>query len=269
MKAVILARGRGTRMQRNADTAALTDEQRRVAAAGLKAMMPFNGRPFLDYVLSTLADAGCADVCLVVGPEHHEVRDYYTRVRPPSRVRVTFAEQPQPRGTADAVLAIQPFAAGDPFLVVNADNLYPADVLRRLAALEGQGLPAFSRDALIRDSNIPADRVRDYAILRIDREARVADIVEKPDDATLRSMGREFFVSMNCWRLDARIYDACRQVSPSPRGELELPNAVRYAIQTLRQTFRAFEVHAGVLDLSNQSDVAAVASRLAGVEARP
>lgn len=269
MRAVVLARGRGTRMQRDAGHVTLTDEQRRVAASGVKAMMPFSGRPFLDYVLSTLADAGCDDVCLVVGPEHGEIRDYYTRARPPSRVRVAFAVQVEPRGTADAVLAIQEYAGSGPFLVMNSDNLYPADVLRRLADLDGQGLPAFSRDALIRDSNIPADRVRDYAILRMTGDGRVEDIIEKPDAATLGSMGDEFFVSMNCWRLDARIFDACRQVPPSPRGELELPNAVRYAIHTLGQTFRAFEVHAGVLDLSNRSDVAAVASRLAGVEARP
>ena len=41
-------------------------------------MIPI-GRPFLDYVLSGLADAGYRRVCLVVGPEHQAVRDYYRR----------------------------------------------------------------------------------------------------------------------------------------------------------------------------------------------
>jgi glucose-1-phosphate thymidylyltransferase len=55
-KAAVLARGLGTRM-RQADSAARLDaEQEAIAQTGLKAMIPI-GRPFLDYVLSGLADA--------------------------------------------------------------------------------------------------------------------------------------------------------------------------------------------------------------------
>ena len=71
--AVILARGLGTRMRREDGAAALGDDQARVAATGVKAMIPI-GRPFLDYILSGLADAGLRDVCLVIGPEHAAVR---------------------------------------------------------------------------------------------------------------------------------------------------------------------------------------------------
>ena len=91
MKALVLARGKGTRMQRADRTAAVGAAQSSVADTGLKAMIPFR-RPFLDYVLSALADAGCLDICLVIGPEHGVVRDYYERTRPPERVRLTFAD---------------------------------------------------------------------------------------------------------------------------------------------------------------------------------
>lgn len=251
--------------------AGLTPEQARAADAGVKAMIPFGGRPFLDYVLSALADAGCADICLVVAPEHGELRDYYTRVRPPERVRVSFAVQPEARGTADAVLAAQPFTGDDPFLAMNSDNYYPVDVLRRLAALDGPGLPAFSRQSLLHESNIPPDRVRAYAVLQLAPDGTLEDIVEKPDDATLARMGDEFFVSMNCWRLDGRIYEACRAIPPTPERnhEKELPNAVRYAIRTLRQRFQTFPARTGVLDLSHRSDIADVARRLSAIEARP
>ena len=74
-QAVILARGLGTRMRREAEgtSAALSDEQRRAAAQGAKGMMPLGGRPFLDYVLSALADAGIGDVVLVVAPDHGQI----------------------------------------------------------------------------------------------------------------------------------------------------------------------------------------------------
>ncbi len=102
-------------MQRAASPATATPEQRRIADSGVKGMIPFR-RPFLDYVLSALADAGCRQVCLVIGPEHDTVRDYYQRVRVPRRVEIAFAEQRDARGTADAVLSAEAFAGDDPFL---------------------------------------------------------------------------------------------------------------------------------------------------------
>ncbi len=83
------------------------------------------------------------DVCLVIGPEHDVVRDYYERTDRRERVRVSFADPAEARGTADAVLSAETFAGDVPFLVLNADNYYPVDVLRALVALDGPGLPAF------------------------------------------------------------------------------------------------------------------------------
>ncbi len=269
MKAVVLAAGRGTRMQKAAASDGLTPEQAAMADAGLKAMMPFGGVPFLDYVLRAIGDAGCTDVCLIVGPGHDLVRDYYTVTRPPRRIRVSFLVQEAPRGTADALQSARAFAADGPFLVMNSDNYYPADVLRTLAALDGQGLPAFSREGLLRDAHIEPRRVRDYALLRIGADGALEDIIEKPDEATAAAMAHDALVSMNCWRFDGRIFEACRRVPPSPRGELELPGAVRFAIHEMQMRFTAFRADAAVLDLSNRSDVPAVARQLATLEAKP
>lgn len=255
------------------DRAVLDAAQSTAASTGLKAMIPFR-RPFLDYVLSALADAGCTDVGLVIGPEHNVVREYYTHEHPPSRVRVSFVVQQEARGTADAVLAAESFAGGDPFLVLNSDNYYPVDVLRSLAAANGHALPAFRRSTLIERSNIDPDRVRSYAILTIDREGSLVDIVEKPDAATFARFEQtmdasDIRVSMNCWRFMPSILTACRLVTPSARGELELPNAVRYAVQTLGERFTAIPVDAGVLDLSRREDIAEVERRLATIDPHP
>ena len=269
MKAVVLARGKGTRMQRADEGTPLSEAQRRAAESGMKAMMPLR-RPFLDYVLSALADAGVRDVCLVIGPEHGIVRDYYTTEAPPMRLRVSFAIQDEARGTADAVLAAEAFAGSDPFLVLNADNYYPVAIYRGLAALDGPGLPAFSRDALLRESNFDAERVRSFAILTVAPTGDLLDVVEKPAADTFDALARgDVLVSMNIWRFDRSIFAACRAIGPSPRGELELPNAVRHAVQVLGQRFRTFRVEAGVLDVSRRGDVAEVERRLAMVMPRP
>ena len=268
MKAVVLARGKGTRMQRAASDAAATAEQARIADTGVKGMIPFR-RPFLDYVISGLADAGCRQVCLVIGPEHDSVREYYERVRVPERVEVAFAVQPDARGTADAVLAAETFAGGDPFLAINADNYYPVAALRALTALDGQGLAAFPRAALVAESNIDPARIRSFALLTIDAHGDLADIVEKPDADTESRHGDRAAVSMNCWRFGPSIFEACRRIEPSARGEIELPSAVRFSIQVLHERFRAIRVDAGVLDLSRREDIAGVERRLADVDPRP
>jgi glucose-1-phosphate thymidylyltransferase len=262
VKAVILARGKGTRMRQPDAAAPLGAAQDAMAAAGLKAMIPIRGRPFLDYVLSALADADCLDVCLVVGPEHSVVREHYTKTRRPERVRVQFAVQARARGTADAVLAAERFAGRDPFLVLNADNYYPVDVYRALGALDGPGLAAFRRDALVRLGTIDPERVRSFALLRLTPAGDLEDIVEKPDEGTLAAAGESAYVSMNCWRFGPSIFEACRRVAPSPRGELELPEAVRYAVRRMGERYRAIPFEAGVLDLSRRGDVAEVAQRL-------
>ena len=267
MKAVVLARGKGTRMQRESQAATADAAQARAADSGVKGMIPFR-RPFLDYVLSALADAGCNDVCLVIGPGPSLIRDHYD-AHPPGRVHVTYAVQEAPLGTANAVLAARAFAADDPFLVLNSDNYYPVDVLRALASLDGPGLPAFQRSALIAQSNIDPERVRSYAMLTIGAGGDLVDIVEKPDAATFARFGDEVPVSMNCWRFDASIFEACEQIQPSPRGELELPNAVRHAVRAMGVRYRTFPVATGVLDLSSREDIAEVERRLAHVDPRP
>jgi dTDP-glucose pyrophosphorylase len=326
-RALVLARGLGTRMQRPDGDAALTDAQRRAADAGLKPLMPIAGRPFLDYVLTSLADAGLRRVGLVVAPDHDAIAAYYAS-HPPARVALDFIVQPEPLGTADAVRAAEPWTEGRPFLVMNGDNLYPVRALADLASLDEPGLPAFDADDLVRSSNIPAERIRAFALIEIDADGYLSAIVEKPadsippatdtippgtdsippgtdsiprgtdsipprtdsippkggsytttpvvsafrrndDDAVASAFRRNSAkVSMNCWRFDARIFDACRDVPRSARGEYELPEAVGLAVRR-GVRFRAIPATGPVLDLSRRADASDVERRLAGVEPRP
>jgi glucose-1-phosphate thymidylyltransferase len=265
-KAVILARGLGTRMRVADDRAQLSREQAAVADTGLKAMIAID-RPFLDYVLSALADAGFTEACLVIGPEHGVVREYYEK-NPPSRVRVNFAIQEKPLGTADALLAASGFIGEDAFVVLNADNYYPPEVLRLLRAEREPALPAFERGALIRDGNIPPERIARYALLDVDDDGYLRRVVEKPDAETERAFGPDAAVSMNVWLLTPAILEACRRVAPSARSEVELPNAIQWAIEHLGMRLRALPVRAAVLDLSHRGDIPEVTARLRGVPVR-
>ena len=162
-KAIVLARGLGTRMRAEAASTPLAQDQADMAAAGLKAMIPV-GRPFLDHVLSVLADAGFDTICVVIGPEHGVVRDYYAGLAL-ARLRLVFAEQAAPRGTADAVYAARWFAGDDGFVVVNGDNLYPVASCRALRMADGPALVGFTRTGLLRDGLIAADRLASFAVI--------------------------------------------------------------------------------------------------------
>jgi len=262
-KAVILARGLGSRMRKGDTVAAVDGAQSLAADAGMKAMIPID-RPFLDYVLSSLADAGITDVCLVIGPEHDRIRAYYQHEVSLTRLRVQFAIQAEPLGTANAVLAAETFAAGDHVLVLNSDNYYPERAYRALVALRDPAVPGFDRAALIAESNISEAKIRAFALLRVSADGWLEDLVEKPDEATFTAMGPHAPVSMNLWSVPPSIFDACRRVHPSSRGELELPGAVRLAVREMGVRFRVIPVAAGVLDLSARDDIAPVAAALRG-----
>lgn len=263
----MLARGLGTRMRSADPDVTLADVQQRAADAGRKAMMPIGGRPFLDFVLSAAADAGVTRVAVVVAADHEDLRRHYRQLAPPRRVSLDFVVQPAPLGTADAVLAAERWTEGEPFLVMNGDNLYPADAIRSIALLDEAALAAFDRDDLVRSGNIEPARVSAFALIETDAAGWLTHIIEKPD-VTPGSSGPHPRVSMNLWRFDARIFDACRDVPRSPRQEYELPLAVGLA---LARGMRVRVVPAGgpVLDLSRRADAAELSRRLAGVTPQP
>jgi dTDP-glucose pyrophosphorylase len=267
-KAVIMARGLGTRMRKADEATSLSNDQLAAAGAGIKAMIPI-GRPFLDYVLSGLADAGFSRACLIIGPEHQIMKDYYSVQSPPKRIRVDFAVQQQPLGTADAVSAAKAFAGNESFLVINSDNYYPVPALRAMRDLGRAGVALFDRDRLVAESNIPEDRVLKFALAKVSQDGYLERILEKPSQEAMRELSPPVYVSMNCWVFSPVIFRACQSIRPSARGELELTDAVQYAIDNLDERFKVLPYRGAVLDMSSRSDIAVVAEKLQGLNPNP
>lgn len=261
-----MARGLGTRMRKAAVGVSLTAEQASAAQAGVKAMISLDGRPFLDYVISSLADAGFDQFCLVIGPEHDLIRDYYDSCEK-SRVEITYAIQEQPLGTADAVAAAEHFAGDDRVLVVNSDNFYPEDAVARLREVPASATLGFTKRAMIDQSNIDPERIRAFALLDSDDSGQLTDIIEKPAPEVVDAAGETALVSMNCFLLTPRIFEACRSIEKSARGEYEIVDAVRWMVEQ-GERFAVVPVEAGVLDMSNRGDIASVVDALGGREVK-
>ena len=259
--AVVLARGLGTRMRANSPAGSgLTSQQATAAASGYKALMPIGEHRLIDYSLSALVDAGIERAILVVGPEHEDFRRHIDSLEL-TRLTIDLAVQVNPLGTADAVLSAEAAVDGEPFLMVNGDNYYPRQVLRDLARHRGNALAGFDRAALVAESNIPAERIAAFALVRA-RDGALEEIVEKPPTEVVQAAGPHAPVSMNAFRFTPEIFAACRRITPSPRGELEIVDAVR----ALPGPVSVLPATGGVLDLSRREDIAEVEARLSGTE---
>lgn len=269
MTAVVLAAGRGTRLRDSNATHLHTAAQREAAALGLKVMMPVDadGGRWIDYVLDALARAGCTDIVLVAPPDHEDLRIHLERT-PCARLRLRFAVQAVPDGTAGAVLAAAPVVDAPSFLVVNGDTIYPVDAVRATAAIDGCGLAAFTRRSLMQESGLPVEKVAAFALAERDASGWLTGLVEKPSVATMAGLGPEALVGVNLWKMVPAVFDACRDAPLSPRGERELPDAALLAVA--RGTpFRVVETSGRLFDLTTAADVPVATRALMPQDSRP
>jgi dTDP-glucose pyrophosphorylase len=251
-KAVILARGLGTRMRAVDENSKLDSEQAKIAELGIKALIPIaDKKTFLDFVLENLRSAGFTDICLIIGDEHEILKDFCRKNG------LHFAIQEKPLGTANAVLSAEKFVNGELFLMVNADNLYQVKDLHLLQKLDSAGLIAFDKQSLILKSNITEEKINKFAVLSFDENNVLTKIIEKPD-----STGKHALISMNAWIFSPKIFEACRNVKLSKRGEFELSDAVNFAIEKSGEKFSAIYSNKGVLDLSSRADIEKVIKKL-------
>lgn len=228
--------------------ACLTDAQATAAEAGLKVLVPLaNGKTLLDLALENLNSAGFTQFVLVIGPEHDAIRNFCSS----SSHDIQFAIQKMPLGTANAVLAAEDITDADElFAVFNSDNLYPVEALQTLREARKPAMLAFELETLVRLSNIPEERIAKFATVAVDDAGNLVSIVEKPD-----TVHADALVSMNAWLFSSKIFDACRAIEPSERGEFEIADAVEYATHNLGEKIAAIRTKAGVLDLSSRSDI--------------
>ena len=265
-KAVILARGLGTRMQRPSKDLRLRPNVMRFAERGWKAFIPIRGRPLLDYTINSLRAIGVKEICLVIGPEHLEMRRYYEKLdKDLDDISIYFATQEKPLGTADAVYSAKEFVGKDSFMVMNGDNLYQVNAIKILKEQVDEicyGI-GFKMDHLIAKGNFGAERIKSFAVMEVDSELNLIRIVEKPANPERYRTKWGILVNMNLWRFTPHIFKACERIKPHPiRGEYEITSAIQLLVDEGIVPVKVIPVKAGVLDLTYKDDIPSIEERL-------
>ena len=208
MKGLILSGGKGMRLRPITHTSA-------------KQLVPVANKPVLFYGIEAMAEAGIAEVGIIIAPETGDEIRSAAGDGSQFGVAITYIEQDEPLGLAHASLTAEPYLDGEPFVMYLGDNLLQGGITELVASFR-----ASRPDALILLT--PVDDPQNYGVAELDGD-RVVRLVEKPaDPATDLAL-------VGVYMFTAGIHDAARAIEPSPRGELEITDAIQYLVDEGRR----------------------------------
>ena len=167
----------------------------------------------------------------------------------------------KPIGTADGIqqaLDQFPNLLNERFTVCNADNLYSIKVLKLLLNHEASFHSIIAYDRLY--LKFPEDRITKFALIKIDEEGFLKEIVEKPPIETheyFRSSSNQLLVSMNIFSFSgSEIYPYLKNcIMNLDRNEKELPEAVRSLIKNKTRSVFTYIVKEHLKDLTSAHDI--------------
>lgn len=208
LRAVLLAAGRGKRLQPYTDTVP-------------KPLLAHKGRPTLDYLLDSLLAAGVQDVVLVANHLSEQIEQYAVKRSASHAQRVQVAFQGHLAGTAHALeCAIDqyPDIASEPFILSATDYLVPREFFSDLLNFHSTHMAELT----VSMKTLTEDEIAQRSSIRFAKEDAIVEIVEKPAPGTApSSIGANLtFV------LPPSITAYLEEVAISPRGEREVQQAI-------------------------------------------
>jgi len=207
MKGLLLAGGHGTRL-------------RPLTYTGNKHMLPIANKPMLLYGLEHLRNAGIKDIGIVLGPVSEGVVEM---LGDGSKfgVKLTYINQPEPKGLAHAVQISEEFIADDSFVMYLGDNLLKQGVSDFVDTFNKKKL-----DCLV--GICPVDDPSRFGIAEMKGD-KLVNLVEKPKEP------KSNLALIGVYVFGALIFDAVKRIKPSWRNELEITDAIQMMLSLGRK----------------------------------
>lgn len=196
MKGVVLAGGLGSRLY---PLTKITN----------KHLLPVFDKPMIYYPVQCLVNAGITDILIVTGG--NSAGHFLQLLRNGADFglkRLNYAYQEGEGGIADALKLAESFADGDSICVVLGDNIIERNIKRAVDDFARQGGGA---KILLKEVHDPER----FGVATV-RDGKVVRIVEKPKQPETN------LAVIGIYLYDAAVFDICRTLRPSQRGELEI-----------------------------------------------
>ena len=200
-RAVILAAGRGTRM-------------RELTAQLPKPMIEVRGKPVLQHIVEGLCDAGIRDCLIVVGYRAHAVQDFFgdgSRYN----VAIQYETQTVQDGTGRVVELARDFVTDRPFILAYGDILVDPANYKRVADLPDDV------EAMLTVTR--GEDVSKGGAVFVNEQMELVDLREKPKPGEPISP----WYNAGLYAFRPSIFEFIASLTPSPRGEYELTDAIR------------------------------------------
>jgi glucose-1-phosphate thymidylyltransferase len=206
VKGIILAGGHGTRLQP-------------ITLGMSKQLLPVYDKPMIYYPLSVLMLAGITDIQIISAPR--DLGSFQRLLGDGSDygLRLTYAEQDEPRGLADAFVIGADHVRDDSVALVLGDNVF-----------HGPGFSALLHES-VRDLDgcvlfgYPVRDPERYGVGEVDAAGNLVSLEEKParPKSNLAITGLYFY--------DNDVVDIAKNLRPSARGELEITDVNRVYLE--------------------------------------
>ena len=208
MKGLILSGGAGTRLRPITHTSA-------------KQLVPVANKPILYFGIEDMVEAGITEIGIITGETGPEIR---AAVGDGSQfgAKVTYIPQDAPLGLAHCVLIAKDFLGDDDFVMYLGDNLLRQGIAEFVQQFEADATSAQRAAAQILLARVP-DPQR-FGVAVIGDSGDVEELVEKPENP------KSDLALVGVYLFDKTIHTAVRAIEPSPRGELEITDAIQWLI---------------------------------------